>query len=269
MDSLLNLRFPGKVTTINSGASGQCSRYGVQNLRTRVLDQLPDAVFIEFAINDDASQLNLSLDSARINLNTMIDSIVFYRPNCQIILQTMNPTTATNRDSLEYYYQMYRDVAAERHLLLVDNYLKWKPVFDNDRPLFLSLVPDGLHPNSEGSRQITTPTIMDALEPTNDTTGIESGSRLALPILQSFPNPFHAAVKINTPPFFYSERGKWSLKIYNSSGRMVADLSSKIVRSHLVEWTPRDLPTGIYFIRCMSSNDFRAYTTSTGTIIRQ
>src|SRR6185295_2175026 len=44
--------FPGLVTFVNSGGSGQNSDWGVANLQKKILDLNPDLVFIEFSFND-------------------------------------------------------------------------------------------------------------------------------------------------------------------------------------------------------------------------
>lgn len=73
----------------------------------------------------------ISVAQARTNLIMMIDGIRAQNPRAEIILQTMNPAwnspvganeSATLRPNLPAYYQMYRDVAAERGLFLIDHF---------------------------------------------------------------------------------------------------------------------------------------------------
>jgi alpha-L-rhamnosidase/acyl-CoA thioesterase-1 len=45
-------RCPGRAQIVNSGGSGMFSKWGVDNLDARVIQKQPDAVFIEFAMND-------------------------------------------------------------------------------------------------------------------------------------------------------------------------------------------------------------------------
>ncbi len=52
LQGVLDRKYPGLATVINSGEGGQWSAWGVQNLEERVLQKNPDAVFIEFGIND-------------------------------------------------------------------------------------------------------------------------------------------------------------------------------------------------------------------------
>ena len=61
------------------------------------------------------------------------------------------------------YYQVYRDVAKERKLLLIDHYPVWKAILDKEPERFNKLVPDGIHPSDEGCREVITPAIWSAV----------------------------------------------------------------------------------------------------------
>ena len=95
----------------------------------------------------------------------MIDAILAGNPNAEIILQTMNSVKdkpgsglhATDRPALTAYFQVYRDVAKERGLLLVDNYPNWLKLMTENPGLFDRLVPDRIHPQLEGYRQVLLP----------------------------------------------------------------------------------------------------------------
>ena len=91
MLTALQFSYPGLVTLVNSGGSGMESDWGVANLQTRVLDQNPDVVFIEFSVNDSVDRFNLTLARANANLAPMMNGIKAARPECEIILQVMNP----------------------------------------------------------------------------------------------------------------------------------------------------------------------------------
>jgi lysophospholipase L1-like esterase len=126
-------------------------------------------VFIEFAVNDSVARFNLPLDEARAKLTTMVDRIRAALPDCVIALQVMNPVIgrpeghAGHRPHLDAYYQMYRDVAAGRKLVLIDHAPAWRAVLDRGEDGFRQLAPDGLHPNATGCEQIVTPGILATL----------------------------------------------------------------------------------------------------------
>lgn len=171
MRNWLTSTYPGAVTVINSGLSGKNSVEGIAQLETKVLAHNPDVVFIEFAMNDAFTGPNgppiISVSQARSNLLTMIDAILERNPDAQVILQTMNTVwdspggtgSATLRPHLEDYYQMYREVAAEKNLLLIDHHSNWKKLQETDSSSFQTYVPDGVHPATSGIRQVVMPLI--------------------------------------------------------------------------------------------------------------
>jgi lysophospholipase L1-like esterase len=176
MQTWLAANYTGTMTLVNSGLSGKNSAEGVAQLSTKVLAYNPDTVFIEFAMNDAFLYTDgtpqLSVAEARANLITMIDAIRAQNPRAEIILQTMNSVwdspagsnqSATLRPNLPAYYQMYRDVAAERGLLLIDHYPNWVTLQSNDLPTFQAYIPDGVHPTAAGTQAITMPLLQRRL----------------------------------------------------------------------------------------------------------
>lgn len=165
----LNTKFPDQVTMVNSGGSGMYSKWGVDNLEEKVLKNAPDAVFIEFGINDAVARFSCSVDQAKANVLDMIQRIRKARPQCEIILMTMTPGNkypkghTSHRQDIEAYYEMYRSVAKDEKLMLIDHYPQWRALQQKDEKLFLKYVPDTIHPTDEGCAQITTPAILGAL----------------------------------------------------------------------------------------------------------
>ena len=170
MNTWLSAKYPGKITLINSGLSGKNSATGLSQLSTKVLAHNPDIVFIEFAVNDaflySDGTPQLSVAQAQANLVAMIDAIQAQNPEVEIILQTMNSVwnspsgsnqSATLRPNLAAYYQMYRDVATARDLMLIDHHPNWVALQTNDPATFQSYIADGVHPNAEGIGKITFP----------------------------------------------------------------------------------------------------------------
>jgi acyl-CoA thioesterase-1 len=167
VNSTLNKKYNNLLTTINSAKSAMWSTWGVQNLEESVIKKNPDAVLIEFGMNDAFLNYKTSVELARLNLNYMIDRIKIYNPDCEIILQTMNIALdghGTARPDLLQYYQMYRDVAKKRGLLLIDHYPHWKALLDQGREAYLKAMPDGLHPGVEASKTIIAPYILERLD---------------------------------------------------------------------------------------------------------
>jgi lysophospholipase L1-like esterase len=102
----------------------------------------------------------------------MIGRILAALPECEIVLMVMNPMVevhAAKRPELERFNDVYRQVACELGLLLIDHYPAWQHVLERDRAEFDRLVPDGAHPGPLGCARIITPGIWRAL-------GLDSGA---------------------------------------------------------------------------------------------
>jgi len=142
------------------------SKWGVDNLDKRVIEKNPDTVLIEFAINDAYLPHKTSVEQARSNLENMIGRILKSHPDCEIVLMVMNPPIGVHlerRPKVKDYCQMYRDVAKNRKLLLIDHYPKWEKLLNEARELFNKYVPDGLHPGPEGCKIVILSEIIKSL----------------------------------------------------------------------------------------------------------
>ncbi|MBI1367538.1 MAG: FAD-dependent oxidoreductase [Planctomycetes bacterium] len=159
-------RYGDRIQITNSGGSGQNSRWGVANLDAKVIDLKPDAVFMEFSMNDAAVKFNLSVDEAKKNYQTMLDRIAAALPECEVFLEVMNPCVGYGKDSTHYradlpgYYQMVRDLAAARHLKLIDHGPTWDHVLAKGEAFYKTYVHDGVHPDAAGCALYVTPTIL-------------------------------------------------------------------------------------------------------------
>ncbi|MFE0560696.1 SGNH/GDSL hydrolase family protein [Paenibacillus sp. NPDC058910] len=158
LKEILDRRFPGQVKLTNSAKAAQWSGWALENLEERVIAFAPDAVFLEFAINDSYLPYQMSVAKCGENLNALIDRIHAANKNCEILLMTMNPPVQEHleiRPLIEQYYQVYRDTARKRGLLLIDHYPVWRKILDENPAEFNRLIPDGIHPSDEGSTKIT------------------------------------------------------------------------------------------------------------------
>jgi len=163
----LNQKYHGNLTMINSAKSAMWSTWGVQHLEDSVIKKKPDAVMIEFSMNDAFLDYHTSPELARLNLDYMISRIKLYDPNCQVILQIMNVPInqhAAQRPNLEAYFKVYRQVAKKRDLLLIDHSFYWKKILAEGKEVYLKYVPDGIHPDEKSGREIIAPYIIKQLE---------------------------------------------------------------------------------------------------------
>ena len=159
-------RFPGLAHVVNSGEGGMWSQWGVENLEERVIAKRPDAVFIEFSINDAFLEHKTSTEDARRNLETMIDRIVAANSKCEIILMVMNPPTGASfekRPLFVAYEDVYREVAGRRGLRLIDHSHNWHAILKNEPLKWAEYVPDNIHPTAEGCENVITPFLLESI----------------------------------------------------------------------------------------------------------
>jgi len=211
--------FPGKVALANRAVCGSASklvpgtadyRDGVSQIADVLAKDNPDAVFIEFGINDAYLQYKISKQASRANLQAMIDQIRVWAAkqnqgkgkNVEIVVQTMSNCVnahAEQRPELAQYYQAYREVAqANQGVLFIDTYQKWLDLYNSqpDHATWNSYVPDGIHPNAQGAKAIIVPSVQQALQ--SEVTAKTAGAAgQAAPV---------AATTVNGPLFREGER---------------------------------------------------------------
>lgn len=160
--------YPGKVTLDNEAISGTSSVSGISVQLPIALEHAPDAVFIEFAINDATPDANLTVEQSKANLQAMINRInnwaAVEEKSVDIIIQTTNNDPYTPyRPDLASYYQGYREVAAANGLLLIDHYPTWQSLYATNKATWDTYVPDGIHPGTLGVQNVILPEIQTAL----------------------------------------------------------------------------------------------------------
>ncbi len=166
MKEEIEKRYPGQVRLTDTAKSGEHSDWGVSNFKARVLDQKPDVLFLEFAVNDAVQRFHIPLERSRKNLNAMIDRVRAANPNVEVVLQTTNPVIDRPKGDRGYrpylynYFGVVREVAAAKGTVLIDQETAWQKVLDEGRAAYHSLVPDGLHPSPVGYARVATPNIL-------------------------------------------------------------------------------------------------------------
>ncbi len=169
LESTLQSRFPGLATVVNRGGSGKCSAWGVENVNEQVCSLRPDALILEFSINDCVARFDNSVEQARRNLEAIVNRVVDQNPDCLVILMTMTlgdlhpEGHESYREDITPYHAAYREVARNRGLLLIENDTSWRELRDIDPERYRSYVPDGVHPIAEADSAMVTPLILSTL----------------------------------------------------------------------------------------------------------
>jgi alpha-L-rhamnosidase len=166
LEGELKKRFPGQAAIHNQATGCMASNYGIENLNDKVLKLNPDVVFIEYAINDAWKGSGISsVDEAKANWEEMINRILQYNRDCEVILMIMNPPVNGMQERVNYegYCRMVQSLARERGLLLIDHTPAWQDI-ENNTALKNRYIPDNIHPNAIASREVTLPVILKGLE---------------------------------------------------------------------------------------------------------
>ena len=170
MKEWLDADFPGQVTLHNLGVGASASSHppgqGGLDMVKRCAELKPDVVFIEFAVNDAFLPYKISLEDSKHNLNSMVDTVRTANPDAEIVVQTTSPVLdvhAADRPRLTEYFDGYREVARRRGLILIDNYPNWLRLLESGRDQFLKRVPDGIHPQEPGYREVVLPELKRVL----------------------------------------------------------------------------------------------------------
>lgn len=162
----LRHEFGCRACVINAAKGGMNSRWGLANVERRVIRRKPDAVFLEFAINDALAELKLSVEESVWDLEQMILRIRDARPRCEIFLLVANPPTGpalAKRPEIAAYEEAYRETARRHGCRLIDLSPRWRRMITYDPDAWIRYAPDGLHPTQKASREVTVPWILESL----------------------------------------------------------------------------------------------------------
>lgn len=149
-----------KVEIVTIAKAGANSGWAVGNLAA-LRDARPEVVLIEFSVNDASLLHGVPVGDSRANTIAILDAVV--AAQARPVLMTMNPAHGLHglsRPFLGDYYRLYRDLAAERQVTLVDIEPSWL-----SRGGLAAAIPDGVHPTAEAAIAVTAPAVTAVLRP--------------------------------------------------------------------------------------------------------
>jgi len=171
---------------------GKC---GLDRAR-EVAEHRPDAVFVEFAVNDAYLPYGISLEDSVRNLEEIFEHIRETCPGVELFLLTTNPVKdaasgkhASQRPRLRAYLAAHTALAERLGIPVLDVHAEWQRLLEEDSRRFDELVPDGIHPGLEGYREILLPVVQRALQPPRVVTASELSALLT---------PLGAALRVMT-----------------------------------------------------------------------
>lgn len=132
---------------VNTGVSSERSSHIVADFENRVTRFSPAVVTLMVGTNDCVSGVG-GRESFRQNINQLVDQV---RDLDAIpVVQTFNPVGHdgdVTREDMPAYAQIIRDVAKEKHVILVDHYSKWE---SSGKSSYNKWLGDPIHPNEVG-----------------------------------------------------------------------------------------------------------------------
>lgn len=164
----LNNRYGNKLTLHNNGMSGRNSEWALKHVQDSVIAVNPDAVIIEFATNDAVTRFNISLEDCRNNTLELIGTIRKAHPDCEIILHTVCGypigKNLENRPQMDKYNAVYKKIAKEQKLMLIDESAIFKNIAKKKGVNVLKKFQhDGVHTTQKGALEIIYPNVVRML----------------------------------------------------------------------------------------------------------
>lgn len=117
----------------------------------------PHLAIITCGGNDSFPDHNVSAQEFYDNMHTLYDNfsalgtIVFFQTYYACDLERLAPAYA---EKLVEFMQIIRNVAKDCNTFVQDNFVRWAPLYENDKELYRSLMIDNLHVNEHGNAVI-------------------------------------------------------------------------------------------------------------------
>ena len=166
---VLNKKYANHLTVLNKGGSGRNSEWATVNINDSVLVNNPDAVIIEFSVNDAVDRFDISPDQSVKNTQYLIDQIKKQNPKAEVILMVVasNPIgeAKSKRTDLGAYIKKYHELAKSNKLQLINFEPIWdKMIKEKGEKEMRRYLHDGVHSTKKGALEIIAPTVIDSLE---------------------------------------------------------------------------------------------------------
>lgn len=154
---------PGKADRVrvsNVGAGGVTSDYGLATSLPLTLKYRPDAVTIEYLMNDCSTSNSVSEALCESNTIAIMDALRAELPSIAIFLLILNPALAsvTSRAGLNTYNAIYRALAVSEGVGLIDTWDAWGTPTTTE-------IPDSIHPTLAANVEFALPEMVTQIAP--------------------------------------------------------------------------------------------------------
>ena len=171
---LFAARYPQHVI-VNKGVGGNDTGLARERFKKDVLDERPDVLIFSFGCNDAAIDVwkgkttpRLTVEEYLANLRFFIDAMraidagmIFFTPPPMILLENLKPyyggepyLTRGFNFMLDSFIAAAKELMAREKIPVADVNAAFREITGNDETKLAALIPDGLHPDSEGQKII-------------------------------------------------------------------------------------------------------------------
>ena len=171
---LFAARYPQHVI-VNKGVGGNDTGLARERFKKDVLDERPDVLIFSFGCNDAAIDVwkgkttpRLTVEEYLANLRFFIDAMraidagmIFFTPPPMILLENLKPyyggepyLTRGFNFMLDSFIAAAKELMAREKIPVADVNAAFREVTGNAEAKLAALIPDGLHPDSEGQKII-------------------------------------------------------------------------------------------------------------------
>lgn len=151
LGEMIRDKYPAsRVTIVNRGIPGDTAAGGLRRLGYDVLDNNPDLVFVQFALND--AFLGYTESQFGQSIQEIIDRIMNDTSAVPILITSVAIQSAIMNEIAERFYDVMIRLAMKKSIPIAEVHRYWRKEIDGGASFRKLTQADGVHPTSEGYR---------------------------------------------------------------------------------------------------------------------
>jgi lysophospholipase L1-like esterase len=151
LEEMIRGKYPrSNITIVNRGIPGDTATGGLQRLGYDVLDQNPDLVFVQFALND--AFLGYSEGQYGQAIQAIIDGIARDTSAVTMLLTSVAIQSSIMNEVAERFYDVLIGLAEKNSIPIALVHQYWRKKIDEGASFRRLTQADGVHPTVEGYR---------------------------------------------------------------------------------------------------------------------
>jgi len=151
IDEMLSLKYPeSRHRIINRGIPGDTSDAGLYRIRRDVLDENPDLILIQFALND--AYMGSSPGRLKRNILSMIERIKDDTSAAILLITSVMINIKHENSMAEKFYSILQEISLEKDIPIALVHEYWKKMISDGIDHGSLVQGDQVHPTVEGHR---------------------------------------------------------------------------------------------------------------------